>query len=294
MDCGHVFEVKMLDRYMDEADVEGENEDVQVKHKECPTCNTPILYARRYGNIVKEILADYEAVKRRIVLFNVAGRDKIQRILTEVEDVKRSFKVEAEEIAQSITTGHVTSDEVTKSQNQVTFLKFLGELIVKYKITHESNKELYLKIHSLKARCHVCIQNPLILSNIVQLNSKRKNLWHNINKILQTQGLSKDEELTVTEPYDMVVKAKNLALGPWYKCSKGHVYSAVERVKEEGSISCPDCRTATQQTAQSRPEALSTPVKPSQVMVVTTKSEPAPAAKLERRRRPRKTPKSRE
>ena len=152
IDCGHVFEVKMLDRYMDEADVEGEYEDVEIKHKKCPTCNTAIIYARRYGNIVKEILADYEAVKRRIILFNVAGGDKIKRILKEVEDIKRSFTVETNEIVQSITRGQVTSEEVIKRQNQVTVLKFMDKLIVKYKITHESNKELYNRIDSLKVR----------------------------------------------------------------------------------------------------------------------------------------------
>ena len=153
-DCGHVFEVKMLDRYMDEADVgsETDHEDVEIKHKRCPTCTAPILYARRYGNIVKKILADFEAVKRRIVLFDVAGSDKIQKIHMEVEEIIKSFKVEAEEIVLSITRGHVTSEEVIKRQNQVTFLKFMHQLILKHKITYESNKELYSKIHSLKAR----------------------------------------------------------------------------------------------------------------------------------------------
>jgi len=43
-----------------------------------------------------------------------------------------------------------------------------------------------------------------------------------INKINKNQGLTeKDEEVNISEPREMVVKAKNLALGPWYKCSKG-------------------------------------------------------------------------
>ena len=151
-DCEHVFEVEELDQWMDQTDAEGENEDVEIKLKRCPKCNTPILHSRRYGNIVKTILADFEAVKRRIVLSDVADSAKIQTILMEVEEIKQSFKAEAEEIVQSITKGHVTSEEVIKRQNQLSFLKFLDKMIVKYKISEESNKPLYHKIHSLKAR----------------------------------------------------------------------------------------------------------------------------------------------
>ena len=149
VDCGHVFEVETLDRWMDEADLEGENE--EIKYKRCPTCSAPILYGRRYGNIIKKILADFEAVKRRIVLCDVADSDKIQKILVEVKEIKASFKVEVEEIVQS-TRGPVTSEEVIKRQNQVTILKFLAKVVMKYKITPGSNKELYHKIHSLKSR----------------------------------------------------------------------------------------------------------------------------------------------
>ena len=43
-----------------------------------------------------------------------------------------------------------------------------------------------------------------------------------IKNIYQTQKASEDEEANVTELYDIItVKAKNLAVGPWYKCSKG-------------------------------------------------------------------------
>ena len=43
-----------------------------------------------------------------------------------------------------------------------------------------------------------------------------------INKINKNQGLTKEEEeANIPEPHEMVVKAKKLAIGPWYKCSKG-------------------------------------------------------------------------
>ena len=154
IDCGHVFEVKMLDRYMDKADAldEHDNEDVKIKHKECPECNTRIVYARRYGNVVKKILADFEAVKRRTFLSDIASIKQIQMIRQEVREIKGIQKEVLEEIDQSITSGRLTSEEVNKCQNQVTFLKFLGNLVTKYKITSETSSELLCKINILTSR----------------------------------------------------------------------------------------------------------------------------------------------
>ena len=152
VDCGHVFEVETLDRLMDEADLEDGNEDVEIKYKRCPTCSAPILYGRRYGNVVKKILADLEAVKRRAFLSDVASIKQIQRIRKEVQEIKGIQKEVIEEIDQSITGGRLTSEELNKCQNQVTFLKFLGSLITKHKITNETCSELYCKINILTSR----------------------------------------------------------------------------------------------------------------------------------------------
>ena len=154
LDCGHVFEVNMLDKYMDEADVESENvrEDVVIKHKLCPTCSVPILYGRRYGNIVKKILADFEAVKRRAFLSDVASIDQIQRIRKELREIEGIQKKVLEEIDRSVTSGRLTSEEIITCQNQVTFLKFLGNLITKHKIAKETNTELHCKINIITSR----------------------------------------------------------------------------------------------------------------------------------------------
>ena len=151
LDCGHVFEVNMLDRYMDEVDVESGN-DVVIKYKLCPTCSTPILYSRRYGNIVKKILADFEAVKRRTVLSDVASVSQIQRIRKELREIEGIQKKVLEDIDQSVTGCRLTSEEVSTRQNQVTFLKFLGNLITKHKITKETNSELHYKINIITSR----------------------------------------------------------------------------------------------------------------------------------------------
>lgn len=154
LDCGHVFEVNMLDKYMDEADVESEDDrkDAVIKHKLCPTCGIPILYGRRYGNIVKKILADFEAVKRRTFLSDVASMVQIQRIRKELREIKGIQEKVLKEIDRSVTSGRLTSEEVSTRQNQVTFLKFLGNLTTKHQITKETSSELHCKINIITSR----------------------------------------------------------------------------------------------------------------------------------------------
>ena len=59
-DCGHVLEMKALDRWMDQVD---ENE--EIKWKCCPLCKVPVLKTVRYSNITKRILQDMNEVKTR-------------------------------------------------------------------------------------------------------------------------------------------------------------------------------------------------------------------------------------
>lgn len=151
VDCGHVFEVKSLDRWMDESDAgDCDHEDVEIKHKRCPKCSTPILSSRRYGKIIKKIHADFEAVKRRIRVVDVADSEQIQKILSEVQEIKE-FKAEVSEIVKAITTGRVTSEEVTKRQNQVILLKFL-DTIHSLPMKSAWDKALHRKVNSLKSR----------------------------------------------------------------------------------------------------------------------------------------------
>ncbi|XP_046375700.2 NFX1-type zinc finger-containing protein 1-like [Haliotis rufescens] len=62
-DCKHIFEVKDLDRFMDESSEDKDKTLVQLKT--CPRCNTPIRRNLRYGNIIKQALLFIEEVKRK-------------------------------------------------------------------------------------------------------------------------------------------------------------------------------------------------------------------------------------
>ena len=219
LDCGHVFEVNMLDRYMDEADVESEDDrqDVLIKHKLCPTCSVPILYGRRYGNIVKKSLIDFEAVKRRNFLSEVASIAQIQRIRKELREIKGIQEKALEEIDQSVTTGRLTSEEVSTRQNQVTFLKFLGNLTTKHKITKETSSELHSKIN-------------IITSRIMR---RRKCFSEQELKEFQEE-LCRTELLACFQGLLTALESKSVNLGPEDQSSVDSIRSALDSRKALG------------------------------------------------------------
>ena len=149
-DCGHVFDVNAMDRFMDESEAEeGQNGETEIKHKKCPKCSKLILSSRRYGKIIKQILVDFDAVKRQFLISDVADSGQIKKILNQVQGI-REFRNNAEKIVQAITEGRVISEEITKRQNQVIFLKFLDAM---YSLSKRNNDNaLISKIHGLESR----------------------------------------------------------------------------------------------------------------------------------------------
>ena len=63
-DCGHVISVENLDRWMDSYQENDGQTSVQLK--KCPKCSKEIRQHLRYGNIIKQALADLEKVKQKI------------------------------------------------------------------------------------------------------------------------------------------------------------------------------------------------------------------------------------
>ena len=169
VDCGHVIDVKTLNQWLDKSGFGGgENEDVEIKQKRCPKCNTLILHG------LKTILADFEAIKFRIFRSGVASRFQIKKIQNDLQKIKGIEMETVKEIDRCISKSHVTSEQITKHQNQVIFLKFLGNLITKYKITNESSKELYCRITLLISRImisrRVCFSEQEIKEFIEELS----------------------------------------------------------------------------------------------------------------------------
>ena len=62
LDCGHAFEMKDLDRWMNQ-----KSDAAAVKYKECPKCKTPIMKCKRYMQQINQVLNDINNIKRRIL-----------------------------------------------------------------------------------------------------------------------------------------------------------------------------------------------------------------------------------
>ena len=150
VDCDHVFEVKTLDELMDKSQDEDEhNGKMEIKHKRCPKCSKPILSSRRYGNIIKEILADFDAVKRQLITSDVAASDQIKNIVSHAEQIK-SCRDDAEKIVNKIKSGRVTPEELIKLQNQVLFIKSLDSTI--HLARKVDDKTLLREVYGLESR----------------------------------------------------------------------------------------------------------------------------------------------
>lgn len=95
-----------------------------------------------------------------------------------------------------------------------------------------------------------------------------------IKKIKQRHELFMGVEATDSESElkNNVVKTKNLAQGPWYKCSQAHVYSAAEVIEDGGSIKCPDCLAAKRGPTQADAKVLSAQVQSKQETTKASKS----------------------
>lgn len=151
VDCGHVFEVKTLDESLDKKsqDEDEQNGKMEIKHKMCPKCSKPILSSRRYGKIIKEILADFDAVKRQLITSDVAASDQIKNIVSHAEQIK-SCRDDAEKIFKKVKSGRVTPEEVIKLQNQILFIKSLDSTI--HLARKVDDKTLLREVYGLESR----------------------------------------------------------------------------------------------------------------------------------------------
>lgn len=137
MDCGHVFEVSAMDRYIerdapDEQCEEG-NQAQSIKLIGCPKCNTPIRRSFRYGDIVKQLLRDINSVKREIL--NQEKKMKLKHVELKKYVKKLPPGCDLYDINNWLEQ-RLSVDELTTIENQ---LRLLEEI---YKTRSNAKKEL--------------------------------------------------------------------------------------------------------------------------------------------------------
>ena len=129
-DCGHLFEVEMMDQWMDQAQERSDGKAVDVQLKRCPKCRTPIRTSLRYGNIIKKILADFELIKRKILLGKEQRKIVVNRLRLEVQKVVK-FPDDCAQLTRVLEQASLTDEQVNVYENQISFLCFLQELTEK-------------------------------------------------------------------------------------------------------------------------------------------------------------------
>ena len=129
-DCGHLFEVEMMDQWMDQAQERDDGKAVDVQLKRCPKCSTPIRTSLRYGNIIKKILADFELIKRKIFLGKEQRKIVEKRLRLRVQKI-RKFDDDREKLTRVLEQASLTDEQVNVYENQISFLCFLQELMEK-------------------------------------------------------------------------------------------------------------------------------------------------------------------
>eukprot|EP00795_Rhopilema_esculentum_P011908 gene11908-2474_t len=86
VDCHHIFEVEGLDTFM----ALQQDEETSIQIKSCPKCKTPIKRSMRYGNILKRLTEDLDAVKKQMI---AQRRKAAKGILQDLEAVLRPLQI---------------------------------------------------------------------------------------------------------------------------------------------------------------------------------------------------------
>jgi len=95
-DCGHCFEVRGLDKWMN---LESDTKKVDAKGvlvRRCPLCHTVVGKSRRYGGILKECMKDVIKIKKKIFGEDRESGGKLIQLSQRLESVQRSGGAETE------------------------------------------------------------------------------------------------------------------------------------------------------------------------------------------------------
>lgn len=154
-DCGHVFEVQMMDQWMDQEETTPDEKPIDVQLKLCPKCRVPIRISLRYGNIIKKILADFERIKQNIVPDKGPGeRDvEVARLKLRAQEIDQFPK---DKISMMLNRKNLTDDQINVIDNQISFLSFLQTLKLNIgyfeELPQETKKDLESKVKQLQKR----------------------------------------------------------------------------------------------------------------------------------------------
>ena len=156
-DCGHVFEVEMMDQWMDQVEATPDGKPVDVQLKRCPECTVPIRTSLRYGNIIKKILADFEQIKQKILLDKGRRDQEVARLRLKVQEIDE-FPKDKRLISRILDRKNLAVEQINVIENQINLLSFLQALKADIgcfeadKRSKETKEDLESKVEKLRER----------------------------------------------------------------------------------------------------------------------------------------------
>lgn len=91
-DCGHIFEVKGLDQWMDQESVGDDTKSREIQFKQCPKCKVPVRRSLRYGNVIKRTLSDMERVKAAVFRGAEGGSVDLNALVTDMRTLRTKLR----------------------------------------------------------------------------------------------------------------------------------------------------------------------------------------------------------
>ncbi|XP_056130189.1 NFX1-type zinc finger-containing protein 1 [Lampris incognitus] len=131
-DCGHIFELTGLDKWMDDHQQAGGEEQMAVKLRECPRCHTPIRQTLRYSAQIKSSLAEIEKVKQTINgrQADIAKqREALKKQWMEREDFLKDLAVDCSYISNRLSSPHLEANDLLILKKQMVFLTSVEKLL---------------------------------------------------------------------------------------------------------------------------------------------------------------------
>ncbi|XP_068745964.1 NFX1-type zinc finger-containing protein 1-like [Montipora capricornis] len=232
-DCGHLFEVKMMDDWMDQAQQTDDGKAVDVQLKCCPKCKTPIRTSLRYGNIIKKILADFEEIKKKILLGEEQRRAVVSRLRLKAGKIVK-FPEDQGKLMRALEHSSLTDEQVNVYENQISFLRFLQELKDKIEKGIDDDSERATKSHlvyvPLETKEDIQIMVEELRKRVMETRARfSEQELEELNEEMYRTQLAVDVKLL-----KMQIKVRGISLDAVYSSSLDRIQKRLDSEKAIG------------------------------------------------------------
>ncbi|XP_068745969.1 NFX1-type zinc finger-containing protein 1-like isoform X4 [Montipora capricornis] len=229
-DCGHFFEVEMMDNWMDQAQQTDDGKAVDVQLKCCPKCSTPIRTSLRYGNIIKKILADFEEIKKKILLGEEQRRAVVSRLRLKARKIVK-FPEDQGKLMRALEHSSLTDEQVNVYENQISFLRFLQELKDKIEKGIDDDSERATKSHlvyvPLETKEDIQIMVEELRKRVMETRARfSEQELEELNEEMYRTQLAVDVKLL-----KMQIKVRGISLDAVYSSSLDRIQKRVDSEK---------------------------------------------------------------